>query len=147
MSNFAKPLTAALQANHLKSLGFQKRYETFSRSHPAFSEHFQIQSSLLNRSGEPWKYDLILGIGFHAIPAKQKGQLAGTHASKRLLTVETSLLENDSKELTAEAAKLAEIILEQSAYLQRRHEILRSSYDRNQLKEGFPTDPEIDSTD
>ncbi len=148
MSNFAKVLTAALQSNHLKAEGFQKRYETFSRSHPKFSEHFHLQSSLLNKTGEPWKYDLIIGIGFPDIPAKQKGQLAGTHASKRFLTVETNLLETDAKnpqKLTEEAKRLSEIILEQSTYFQRRYETLRHSYDRGISHQGFPADPEIDS--
>ena len=142
MSNFAKSFTAALQGNHLKAAGFLKRYETFSRSHAKFSEHFHIQSSLLNKAGDPWKYDLIIGIGFQNIPAKQKGQLAGTHASKRLLTIETSLVENDPKQIALEAARLAAIIFEQSEYFQSRHEALKHSYDRNLLHEGFPVDPE-----
>jgi hypothetical protein len=140
-----KTFTAALQSSHLKALGFQKRYETFTRSHAKFSEHYHLQSSLLNKTDDPWKYELIIGIGFPEIPSKQKGQLAGTHASKRAAIIETVLSDqsnSDAEKLKAEVDRLAEIILKQSEYFQRRHEVLRHSYDRGISHQGFPADPE-----
>jgi hypothetical protein len=149
MSSLIKIFSSHLQSAHLKSHGFQKRYETFSRIHPKFSEHFHLHPATSNSPGSPWKFHLIVGIGFPDIPSKQKGQLAGTHASKTHLTIETTLRypdDNDSGKLRAETARLAEIILEQSAYLQRRHETLRHSYDRGISHNGFPADPAFDST-
>jgi hypothetical protein len=142
-----KTFTAALQSSHLKAQGFQKRYETFSKSHAKFSEHYHLQSSLLNKTGDPWKYELIIGLGFHDIPSKQKGQLAGTHASKRAATIETVLSDhsnNDPQKLKAEVDRVSEIIFKQSEYFQRRYETLRHSYDRGISHEGFPADPEND---
>lgn len=148
MSGILKAFTNVLQSGHLKEQGFQKRYETFSRQHPKFSEHYHIQPASWNRAGEKWSFHLVAGIGFSDIPSKQKGQLAGCHASKRHLTVETSLVNSgdmDQETLRHEAARVAEIILAHSEYLQNRYSILRHSYDRGLLHEGFPVDPEMDS--
>jgi hypothetical protein len=145
MSGLLKAFTNALQSGHLKEQGFQKRYETFSRQHPKFSEYYHIQPT--NRAGDTWSFHLIVGIGFSDIPSKQKGQLAGCHASKRYLTVETTLLtssDTDLETLREEAARVAGIILAQSEYLLSRYPILRHSYDRAILHEGFPADPETD---
>lgn len=147
MSGVLKNFAGVLQSGHLKDQGFQKRYETFSRQHPAFSEHYHIQPASWNRDGEPWSFHLVVGIGFSGIPSKQKGQLAGCHASKRHLTVETSLVnpaDPDPEKLRHEAARAAGIILAHSEYLQSRHQILRHSYDRGILHQGFPADPEMD---
>lgn len=145
--SIAKTFTAALQASHLKAAGFQKRYETFSKVNPAYSEHYHIEAAGGNRSGEPWSYHLVIGIGFNAIPSKHKGQLAGTHASKRLLTIETTLLnpaDTDTEKLRFETGRLAAIIAEQSDYFKNRHEILRRSFDRGLFHHDFPADPETD---
>jgi hypothetical protein len=147
MSGILKSFASLLQGNHLKALGFEKRYETFSRRHPEFSEHYHLQPASWNRDGEPWSFHLVIGIGFNAIPARQKGQLAGCHASKRDQTIGTILINgstSDPQHLGEEVARVAEIILARSEYLQRRHGTLRQSYDRGILHEGFPADPEFD---
>lgn len=150
MSGILKTFVTKLQSDHLKGQSFQKRYETFSRRHPEFSEHYHIQPSSWNRAGEKWSFHLVIGIGFSDIPSKQKGQLAGCHASKRHLTIETSLINSvdaNRETLRHEVAHVAEIILAHSDYLQNRHQILRQSYDRGILREGFPADPETDITE
>lgn len=148
MSGILKTFTTTLQSDHLKGKGFQKRYETFSRQHPEFSEHYHIQPASWNRAGDPWAFHLVVGIGFTAIPSKQKGQLAGCHASKRHLTVETALInspDSDPEKLCQEVARVAEIILACSGYFQNRHKVLRHSYDRGLLDDGFPADPGLDT--
>jgi len=145
MSGILKILTTTLQSDHLKSQGFQKRYETFSRQHSEFSEHYHIQPASWNRAGDPWTFHLVVGIGFTGIPSKQKGQLAGCHASKRHLTLETTLTnssDSDPEKLRQEAARVAGIILTCSGYLQSRYKVLRHSYDRGLLDDGFPSDPD-----
>ena len=148
MSGILKPFAHTLQAAHLKGHGFQKRYETFSRQHPDYSEHYHIQPASWNRAGEPWSFHLVLGIGFTGIPSKQKGALAGCHASKRHATVQTTLINPgnaDPEKIQQEAARVAEIILACSDYLRSRHQVLRQSYDRGILHEGFPADPDNDA--
>jgi hypothetical protein len=148
MSGILKTFTTTLQSNHLKGQGFQKRYETFSRQHPEFSEHYHIQPASWNRAGDKWTFHLIIGIGFNSIPSRQKGQLAGCHASKRHTTIETTLInpgESDPEKFRQEAARVADIILARSDYFQSRYKILRHSYDRGILRQGFPADPEFDA--
>lgn len=150
MSGILKNFANALQSSHLKAHGFQKRYETFSRQHAAYSEHYHLQPASWNRDGEKWSFHLILGIGFTGIPSKQKGQLAGCHASKRHTTVDTILInpkENDPEKIQKEVARVAEIILGCSEYLKKRHQVLRHSYDRGILDDGFPADPEQDTAE
>ena len=147
MSGILKNFTGLLQSGHLKGLGFQKRYETFSRQHPEFSEHYLIQPTALNRDGGPWSFHLVTGIGFNNIPSKQKGQLARCHASMRDQTIETTLINGvppDPQNLPKEVARAAEVILARSEYLRSRYQTLRHSYDRGILHDGFPADPEID---
>ena len=150
MSGILKNFAGLLQSGHLKDLGFQKRYETFSRRHPEFSEHYHLQPTSWNRDGEPWSFHLVIGIGFNNIPSKQKGQLAGCHASKRDQTIETTLINGastDPQQLAQEAARVAGIILARSEYLRSRYHTLRHSYDRGMLRDGFPADPEFDPTE
>ena len=145
MSGILKTFTGLLQSDHLKALSFQKRYETFSRQHPEFSEHYHIQPASWNRDGEPWSFHLVIGIGFNAIPSRQKGQLAGCHASKRDQTIATTLINgisSDREKLKQEAARVAGIILSRSGYLLDRHRELRNSFDRGHLMDGFPVDPD-----
>jgi hypothetical protein len=147
MSGILKNFAGLLQSGHLRDLGFQKRYETFSRRHPDFSEHYHLQPTSWNRDGEPWSFHLVIGIGFNNIPSKQKGQLAGCHASKRDQTIETTLINgagSDAQKLADEVARVAGIILARSEYLRSRYPILRHSYDRGILHQGFPADPESD---
>ncbi|HVJ45808.1 MAG TPA: hypothetical protein VM511_05435 [Luteolibacter sp.] len=150
MSNHLKKLTTALQKDHLKTIGFEKRYETFSRSHPKFSEHFHLSSSPLNRAGEPWKYELTIGVGFHDIPSKQKGQLAGTHISHRVATIETTLGGSDETDpaiLRNETTRLASIVQERSEHLRNHYDTLRQSYDRGAVDPGFLMISGIDESD
>ena len=145
MSGMLKTFATKLQSDHLKGQGFQKRYETFSRQHPEFSEHYHIQPASWNRAGEKWSFHLIIGIGFTSIPSRLKGQLAGCHASKRHTTVETTLVNSggsDPEKLCQETARVAGVILALSDYFQSRHKVLRHSYDRGYLEEGFPVDPD-----
>jgi hypothetical protein len=101
----------------LAPMGFKRQRGRFSRVRDGYTEHFQIQGSQWNRSGEPWRFYFEVAVQFDDVPVRpnSKGLWAHAHAVGRVDEIASSAPE--SFEVTEEsacavAAQLAGIVTE-----------------------------------
>lgn len=139
--------TATLHERHMKPARFKKKARTFSRAHPAYEEHYNIQGSAWNSPEEPWRFYVNCGLSFPDLPRNVKGSgFFSIHAHQRLgLFVRDTLPHYDVTEENLESSvdEIARALLLCSDYFSRRHSVIRDSFLRHDYYLAFPNDPEL----
>lgn len=139
-------LGSTLHQRVMKSSGFRKTGNTFSKDHANYSEHYNIQGSAWNDSGRPWTFYVNCAISFPGVPNHSAGNgLWKFHAHTRIagLVAEArtqyAVTEASVEEIADEVGRH---IRRCSEYFSHRWEVLRDSYIERDYAGGFPRDPE-----
>lgn len=101
----------------LAPMGFKRRRGRFSCIRDGYTEHYQIQGSQWNSSGEPWRFYFEVAVQFDDVPVQpnSKGLWAHAHAIGRVGEIASSAPERfeiTEETLSAMAAQLAGIVTE-----------------------------------
>ena len=119
----------------LAPMGFKRQGGRFSRVRDGYTEHFQIQGSQWNRSGEPWQFYFEVAVQFEDVPVRpnSEGLWAHAHAVGRVDEIASSAPERfevTEESACAIAAQLADIVTEVSPLLPRELPDLKARAER-----------------
>jgi len=147
MKKPADQFLSLLHARFMKSAGFKKNGNTFSRAHEDYAEHFNFQGSAWNSPDAPWRFYINCAISFPDLPLRSAGTgLWKYHSHARLGHICSDSpsqfdVSEDDKVQTAEL--VARLLRNCSDYFLRRHQTLRDSYLNQRFSSGFLLDPEL----
>lgn len=134
--------TSRMHESLFKPEGFKKKGRTFSRCHPAYGEHYNVQGSAWNSPDAPWRFYVNCGISFP--DAQESGKWFPT-ATRLGVFAPDSPPEFDVTDENFEhlISDLTGYIRQCFSYFSRRHEFLRESYVQRKYHLSFLYDPEL----
>lgn len=130
----------------MKPAGFRKTGKTFTKGHPGYQEHYNIQGSAWNDPERPSTFYVNCAISFPDVPVLAPGAgLWKYHAHARI----GHLVSEAAREYEVTEDTMGEIVGMVAAhinacsdYFSRRCDTLRESYLNRNYEGGFPRDPE-----